>query len=620
MLLSGSGYIAGLAGLRTLAIVGVTLFHLFPSVVSGGFLGVSFFFVLTGFLLAYTSLHGWNRRGGFSVLSYFGKRIRRIYPLLLLVLVATFGAYHFLLPDTVVASKEELLAIVAGYDNWWQIAQNADYFARMSNTSPFTHLWFLGIELEFYLVWPLLFGLYLLLRHVAGRRFAACVFAGVGALGAAWMTASYQPGVDVTRIYYGTDTRAYAFFFGAAMGFLRAEGKGAGKPSATMDFVLGLIFFAAMLGMLPAYLLVSGQDGATYQYLLHAMTLVFCALLWVTADGGLPFGKWMDAAPLRMIGRHSYAIYLWQYPVIYFCSQPVGKDCPVWTEIGAILLLAIWSDALLARLGKIRLRPQRLRVTSRRSPRYTSAFVVTLLAIPFAVSGIFGGIAIAKAPEHPVSELQQVLSAKAEENARANEQAETSFDEAVQPAENAVAVDDVSQYVLPGGIVGIGDSVMLGSSGALHRVLPNSTIDAEVSRYVGGGLEVAQGFAAQGKLGNIVIVALGTNGPISGADRYEEQTYALLDYLCKDPARTVFWVNVYAPKLTWQDSNNAFLEKVTAVYPSVKIIDWHSLIAEHPEWLTKDGIHPNDDGVAAYAALVHDTISRELMKQAEQTE
>ena len=145
---AGRRHIDGLDVLRTLTIVGVTLFHMFPERLPGGYLGVSLFFVLTGFLLAYTSKRSWLEHR-FCVKAYYWKRIKRIYPSLFIVLLTTIGIYQFVLPKAVAAIRPEFLSVVLGYNNWWQIAQNADYFTRLTNASPFTHLWFMGIEMQY---------------------------------------------------------------------------------------------------------------------------------------------------------------------------------------------------------------------------------------------------------------------------------------------------------------------------------------------------------------------------------------------------------------------------------------------------------------------------------------
>ncbi|TCS81407.1 hypothetical protein [Pectinatus cerevisiiphilus] len=156
---------------------------------------------------------------------------------------------------------------------------------------------------------------------------------------------------------------------------------------------------------------------------------------------------------------------------------------------------------------------------------------------------------------------------------------------------------------------------MLGSAKEIRQVLPACYIDAEVSRYVGGALDVAKDLDAQGKLGNIVVIALGTNGPIAGQERYEVQTRELLAYLGNE--RHIFWVNVYCPNLTWQNTNNEYLENMAKEHSNVTIVDWYSLISNHPEWLVNDHIHPNDEGTVQYAKLLHDTMAQTLAVQTE---
>lgn len=170
-------------------------------------------------------------------------------------------------------------------------------------------------------------------------------------------------------------------------------------------------------------------------------------------------------------------------------------------------------------------------------------------------------------------------------------------------------VESGKGVAIPSGIVCIGDSVMLGSARAIKRALPDCYIDADVCRYVGGGIPVAEELLAAGRLGDIVVVALGTNGPICGAERYEEQTVALLELL-KD--RRVFWVNTYGADIDWIKPNNDYIAAMPDRWPNVRVVDWHGRVSGHPEWLSGDEVHPNDDGVEQYAGLLRETIEGEL--------
>ena len=599
----GGGRIEGLDGLRTLAIVGVTLFHMFPEAVPGGYMGVSLFFVLSGYLLAYTCSRQ-LAQGSFSVAGYFWRRIKRIYPSLLLVLLVSTGAYYLLVPDVVAAVRPEVVSVLLGYNNWWQIAQNADYFTRLINTSPFTHLWFMGIELQYYLLWPVLFFFYAVLQSFFGTRAALLFMAVLGLASACVMPLSYVPGDDVTRLYYGTDMRIYALLFGAVMGLQRAEA----GPHVMKSELLRKISCAAFVGMLAitviAYFTLDGQNPLVYQGGMLAMTLLFCLLLRLTEDRGLPLGALLDMQGFRWIGKRSYGIFLWQYPVILLFSCMGWDKMHGWyfLEIALILLLAVWSDAvtdcLLSRELPFRAKPMAM-------VRVACFVVLSMCSMLVMGYGCCGIAASAESKASAVAELQAQLAEEEAEQARQNELA----------AEQAKAarIEAAKGQVDLSGAVCIGDSVMLGSSGRIRELLPACYVDAEVSRYVGGGLDAAKAFEAQGRLGNLVVIALGTNGPIAGYERYEVQTRQLLDYLGN--SRHIFWVNVYCPHLTWQETNNNYIKKLAAEHGNVHEVDWYGLISQHPEWLTEDGIHPNSEGRVQYAKLIHDRIEQVLAEE-----
>ena len=599
----GGGRIEGLDGLRTLAIVGVTLFHMFPEAVPGGYMGVSLFFVLSGYLLAYTCSRQ-LAQGSFSMAGYFWRRIKRIYPSLLLVLLVSTGAYYLLVPDVVAAVRPEVVSVLLGYNNWWQIAQNADYFTRLTNTSPFTHLWFMGIELQYYLLWPVLFFFYAVLQSFFGTRAALLFMAFLGLASACVMPLSYVPGDDVTRLYYGTDMRIYALLFGAVMGLQRAEA----GPHVMKSELLRKISCAAFVGMLAitviAYFTLDGQNPLVYQGGMLAMTLLFCLLLRLTEDRGLPFGVLLDMQGFRWIGKRSYGIFLWQYPVILLFSCMGWDKMPgyYFLEIALILLLAVWSDAvtdcLLSRELPFRAKPMAM-------VRVACFVVLSMCSMLVMGYGCCGIAASAESKASAVAELQAQLAEEEAEQARQNELA----------AEQAKAarIEAAKGQVDLSGAVCIGDSVMLGSSGRIRELLPACYVDAEVSRYVGGGLDAAKAFEAQGRLGNLVVIALGTNGPIAGYERYEVQTRQLLEYL--GDSRHIFWVNVYCPHLTWQETNNNYIKKLAAEHGNVHEVDWYGLISQHPEWLTEDGIHPNSEGRVQYAKLIHDRIEQVLAEE-----
>lgn len=616
-------YIAGIDGLKALAIIGVTLFHIFPNAVPGGYLGVSLFLLLTGYLLAYTTMKEYYQ-GRFRLGHYFLKRLLRIYPPLIVVILTTIGVYSLVLPNSVRAIRPEVLSILGGYNNWWQIAQNADYFTRLINASPFTHLWFMGIEIQYLALWPIVLGLCVLVHKISSFWGPLVLLGGLGILSASLMPLFYVPGQDVTRLYYGTDMRVYAMLFGAMLGLVKAyrqafvplanQGEAERTKLKSSLAFTGLFVWLLVLALL-GYALLDGQSPFLYQGGMIFFTLVFCGMVWLVQEGG--FVSILEKRPIRWLGQHSYGIFLWQYPVLYLFQQwgwhenlPLANYFDVLPHVNAyavssvyfmlsilvILLLTIWTDSFVSVL-EAWTRQQRFS----QYPRKCILFLVSLCGVFYMILGCQAIYQSESVKAANLDELKSRLAANAAELQAENEKA---------LAEQAKREEHAKQGLQ--GVGCIGDSVMLGSAPSLRKVLPGAFIDAKVSRYVGDGLAIAETMQANQQLGPVVLIGLGTNGPITG--QYEEQTKELVAFLGDE--REIFWVNVYCPELYWQDPNNAYLEKLAKEHDNITIIDWKGLIAQHPEWLSDDGVHPNDEGVAAYAKLVHDTMEARLQERA----
>lgn len=250
--------IAGLDGLRGIAILGVVGYHLIPQAVPGGFLGVNLFFVLSGYLIAVTSRRAQTHSGFYAGKFYF-KRIVRIYPALILSVCATLSTAQFLAPDILPGIRREVLSIFSASNNWWQIARNASYFTRITGTSPFTHLWSLAIEMQFYLIWPVLFLGYTALNR--SKKWGSGLFVLMIFMSVLAMLLLLQPEGDESRVYYGTDTRIFALLIGGLLGL---------HPKLPLNWRKGNClmqaagFLLLLTGFLWLYFIVDGQKILTY--------------------------------------------------------------------------------------------------------------------------------------------------------------------------------------------------------------------------------------------------------------------------------------------------------------------------------------------------------------------
>lgn len=588
--------VKGIDGLKGIAILGVTLYHLFPAVGSGGFLGVSLFFLLSGYLLAFTTNLRWKQHT-YSVGRYFVRRAQRLFIPLILMVTVVLGLCYAIVPDALAGIRPEIISIFLGYNNWWQIAQNTDYFTRLVNTSPFTHMWFMGVELQYIVVWPLLFWTYRLLTKQWGYKLGLVWIGLLTVCASMIMPLTYSEGMDVSRFYYGTDTRVFALLLGAALGLHRSEKKKYRKSTAQGNVIGAIWLTLATIATGIGYFYLDGQSPLTYTLWMTAYTVLFAFMVWLVERPSTPLGSLVDIPILKWLGQHSYGLFLWQYPIIYLFEQngildyfesPIGYYIVL---VLTIILVSAWSEAVTNWCLR--------QTTLRDYIAVVRTYFIKVVSVVAALCVLLGIYALATVPaekQQDVNELQLRLTRNA----------------ASQAAENAKEVD-LTSVDDPKGMIhmaAIGDSVMLGSSHAMRKDFAGIQIDAKVSRYVGAGLDVAKQFDAQNLLGDVVLVGLGTNGPITGY--YEDKTKAFVDYLGSE--RQIFWVNNYAPGIQWIDENNEYLKHLAEEHPNIHIIDWASLAAKHRDWLGDDGIHPNDTGVKEYSKFIHDEMKKELLK------
>ncbi len=333
--LSRMPYMPALDGLRAVAVLAVLLYHSMPTVVPGGFLGVEVFLVISGYLITALLLGEHARTGSIDVGAFWLRRARRLLPalwlLLLLVGLVVVGWY----PAEAARLRGDVLAALAYVSNWYLILGQQSYFEVAGRPPLLQHLWSLAVEEQFYLIYPVLLAV---LLRVLPSRVAGVLVAGGALASAGWMAWLYDPAVDPSRVYYGTDTRVAGLLVGASLAFLWQPWRLRWRDDGDMPRIHTLFNgagFVALLMLITFSLTVDAYQPGLYLGGLLVVALTTVALIAVVVyPGAAALHRVLGWSPLVWVGVRSYGIYLWHFPIMML-TRP-GLDVPL---VGVPLLM-----------------------------------------------------------------------------------------------------------------------------------------------------------------------------------------------------------------------------------------------------------------------------------------
>ncbi len=602
--LKNSRYITGFDGIRSLAVVGVILYHLLPTSMKGGYLGVPVFFVVSGYLITDLLRQEWEQNGKIDIWKFYVRRMKRMYPGLVFLLVAS-SAYITLFQRSLLNNLRGVVVSSLLYvNNWWQINNGLSYFDRFANESPFTHIWSLAVEGQNYLIWPVLF--VLLMKLVKKKKWIFYSVLGTAALSAILMMVMYSPGADPTRVYYGTDTRLFSIWMGSALAFIWPSTRLKHTIPKQAKQLLNTVGAGSFLLLLLCFFFLDDHFNFIYYGGMVLVSLLCVLLVAVTAHPGASLNKWLTNPVFSWIGKRSYGIYLYQFPVMIFYEAKVsnlGDNVWMHTLIELTLILGIselsyrYIEQPLARFDY----SQTMNVVkgwfqkpviSKQKPWLIPGLLVTAVAlVGFVIAPKDAITADQKQLQQQIAESKK-LAEKSRENA--DNETTSSVDKELLEKYDLTAAEGKKAQNLE--LTAFGDSVMLDAATDLKELFPNVVVDGDVGRQLYNSGPYIKELKKQGLLKDTLLIGLGTNGAF---------TEAQFDSLMSEIGdRKVYWVNVQVPTKRWQNDVNAMLERMAEKYDNITLIDWYSYSKGQTSWFYDDQVHPNPEGMTHYIHLV----------------
>lgn len=594
-----------LDGIRALAVLAVLVYHLDEAALPGGFLGVDVFFVLSGYLITTLLLEEWTDRGSIALGGFWRRRMRRLLPPMVVTLLGVALVTPAAFQDVASRVRGQSFAALAQVGNWFEAFAGRSYFEDIGRPPPLRHLWSLGVEGQFYLLWPLVV---IVVLSLGGRRALLRVAAAGTALSFLAMALLYEPGGDPSRIYYGTDTRAGTLLVGALLALAWPRQELRRGVEATAVRILDAAGLLAAAGLVALVLELDGASSTAYRGgLLLAAALAGVLVASAVHPEGL-VGRALSVPPLVWLGTRSYAVYLWHWPVIVGTRPGLDVDVHGWALLALRLALIVVLAEATTRLVDVTA-ARRLPASASWQPRIALASAV--LVVPVLLLGTQSSSTATAMYVSPTTTLPPAPPSTTTTTSAVPIVAQPVVDTTTTtlppaqrlppppsglppvPPDMALASPDVRA-------VGVGESVLMAAGGEVQRAIgPGTVIDADVARQPDDVLQRLAARRAAGYLDNaaVVIIQIGTNGAMD-MRRMERMAELVVG------VPRVVAVTIHVER-EWGDNNNRVLMEAASRWPWLRLADWDTAATRNPEWLGPDGVHPNREGARQYAGLVH---------------
>lgn len=572
----GVKHISSIDGLRAIAVTAVVLYHLGISWIPGGFLGVDLFFVISGYVITRLILDSINQSSALDLRAFYAARLRRIYPGFLFMVICTIIFIGVWAPEAIKRFLSDLPYALTGSINWLLVARHQDYFETVGRPPLLQHTWSLAVELQFYLIWPII--LLTVLKYFGKKNIARIALIIAMVSGTTLFFVSLQldqaNAQQISHIYFGTDTHSLGLFLGSALAVSWIPQNLSADIEKRAQDVIDGIGVVGLLGLISTFLFIEESNASLYRIAFPLAGIFGCLVIISLVHPASRFAPLISTAPFRWIGQRSYGIYIWHWVIFQVTRPSVDLSGQTWALYLARVLLVLALADISLRWVEIPFR-QGLVQDWFRGMKYRSAkvqlrqkiSVISSIIIVLAVTSSISVQAINKSDEVANQILQQ-------------------------STQEQQAQDDLGSTT---GLWVTGDSVILGIRSKLEAKEHISLINARVGRQAPELLAVMR-VDQTSVPSSPVVFNLGNNNALS------EATVVEIFEIVKNQPQVIV-VNTAVPR-AWKDSNNEIISRVASRYSNVKVVDWDRISKGRPELFAPDGVHLSPSGSDVYVDLV----------------
>lgn len=600
-------YLPSIDSLRAIAVIAVIIYHIDANYLPGGFLGVDLFFVLSGYLISSLIIKEYKSTGTVNLYNFYVRRARRLLPAVyfmitvVLIIITLFNG---------VLLKKSYLDALFGYiysSNWWYIFHKLDYFDSFGSQSPFKHLWSLAIEEQFYMFFPLIFlifnrksksnngnsklnknFIYVVLSLILVSLIAHILLFDIN---------------NINRIYFGTDTRAFSLLVGVVGAILYPMDRLSERTTKKDNMIYSIVSLVSILVLIG--IMINTSEYNTWLYRGGFLLVAIIGLIIIISSGRQYtfMSKLLSFKPLVFIGKISYSLYLWHFPILVVTTpvSEIGNPNLFYVTLRIVLIFLVatgsymFVETPIRKLGfvnYINLLFKRIMKFKNNTKKIIFASIA-LVAVVFTM-GVFG-----KSVPYLSTAFVTEMSNNKESQFISNNNENNTNNSSEHKSDNNNQEGNKSEDKKYSSLLVIGDSLTVDIGEKIKEKYPGAIIDGKISRQLTAATALADQYANYNNENTAVIFQLGTNGFFT-----ESQVEELVKKFDK---ADIYFVNVKVPR-TWEKTVNKELDALKERHSDITIIDWYSVANNNQNYFEPDKVHLNSEGVETMVSLIEKSL------------